>query len=631
MSALDLDLYLAGLTGQAASVQDGLDTREIERDWRTWLKAVAPRTFTGSWASFHVEFWDWFWQLIRRRKAGESITKDEQAFLAVWARGQGKSSNVEWAAIMEGALIGTGYVLYVSGTQVLAEGHVQAIRERLESEEVSRYYPHLGAPKVGKHGNQYGWRQNFLITSGGWAIRPIGLDVGVRGGRVGDIRPSLIVGDDIDDHTDSPHVVQKKLDTLARSIIPAGTRETIFLGAQNLIHRHSVFNQIVQNKTSVLSRRIISGPHPAFKDLELEFRQTPKGPRYFIVGGTPTWDDMDLAACQKFLDDSGRESFLAEYQHDFSAIEQGRVVPEYDDDLHVISWSEFERVYKARYIPQNWQREVGHDVGFTEGHISAFSFVATSSANSDAAGKRFLYRGMTFVKPLVDDMAAEVERVMGPDEATKRTFDEKPLIQRWRMSHEAKSERDTYNVKFDMPFYQCKSGKQDGISQLRHFLRPDKTQPHPFKRDELQADGTYRLGCPGFFFIVDDDQVKEPRDDAGLILHRRQLRDWRWKVTPLTEAGMKKDEPVKYDEDTVDSLRMITAEWGPDITPHTADEHREASLPKGLAREQVERLRGWDLDMAQLMRTYELKQLDKQQKPVHWSTDVLDAKDEEWI
>lgn len=628
MSNLELDLLLASLRQKGDSLTPSTD--EIETDWQTWLKAVAPRTFTGSWASFHVEFWDWFWGILQKRQRGESITTEELVFLAIWARGQGKSSNIEWAAIAEGALIGTGYVLYVSGTQALAEGHVQAIRERLESEEVTRYYPHLSSPKVGKHGNQYGWRQNFLITSGGWAIRPIGLDVGVRGGRVGDIRPTLIVGDDIDDHTDSPHVVQKKLDTLSRSIIPAGTKETVFLGAQNLIHRNSVFNQIVTNRTSVLSRRIVSGPYPAFKGLEIETRAGKDGPRNMIVAGEPTWDDMDLDACQKFLDDSGYESFLAEYQHDFSAIEQGRVVPEFDEDIHVIGWADFQRVYEIKYIPAHWARDVGHDVGFTEGHISAWSWVATSSANSKLPGMSFLYRGATFVKPLLDDMAAEVNKIMGPDIVSGRNFDEKPLIQRWRMSHEAKSERDTYNVKFDMQFLPCKSGKQDGISQLRHYLRPDKTQPHPFKDDFLEESGLYRYGCPSFFFIVDDDQVFEPRNDRGLAIHRRQLREWRWKPTPLTDAGMKKDEPVKYDEDSVDSLRMVTAEWTPGVTPFTADEKLEASLPPGLMRESLETKRGWALDYALMMRNYELKQQKDASGPNHWSADVLDVKDEQW-
>ena len=546
----------------------------IESDWRTWLRAVGPRTFTGSFAPFHVEFWDWYWRVAQKRRKGEPLDDEEHAFLAIWMRGGGKSSNVEWAAIAEGALVGQGFVLYVSGTQALAEGHVQAIRERIESEDVARHYPHLANPQVGKHGNQYGWRQDFLRTAGGWAIRPLGLDVGVRGGRVGDLRPTLIVFDDVDDHTDSPLVVQKKLDTIARSIIPAGGRDTIILGAQNLIHRNSVFNQILTRRTSVLSRRIVSGPFPAFEGLQIEARVAERGTRNVIVAGTPTWPDFDQAACQKFLDDSGRESFLAEYQHDFSAIEQGRVLPEYDETVHVITWSDFARVYGARRIPKHWRRDVGHDVGFTDGHISAWTWITTAAANSKLPGLRFRYRGMTFTAPLIDTMA---ETVLARMAAEGETPDD---IQRWRMSHEAKSERDTYRAKFGLPFTACKSGKTDGLAQWRHYLRVDRSRPHPFKDDEQLPDGSWRLGCPGLFDVVADEQLYEPTDDYGLATHRRQAADWRYAPDRLSITGVADTLPMKADEDSCDATRMITAEWGPEETPLTYGEKLDAAIPE---------------------------------------------------
>lgn len=551
MPDLPPDLFALIEDGEAMAKRDRQrPSKAIEADWRTWLLAVAPRTFTGSFASFHAEFWDWYWRVTRRRIKGETLTDEEQAFLAIWARGFGKSSTVEWAAIAEGARVGQGYVLYVSGTQALAEGHVNSIRERLESEEVTKYYPHLGSPKVGKHGNQYGWRQDFLITQGGWAIRPLGLDVGVRGGRVGDLRPTLIVLDDIDAHDDSPLVVQHKLDTIARSILPAGTKDTIVLGAQNLIHRNSIFNQMVERRTGVLARRIISGPFPAFEGLAIEARQTDHGARDVIVAGRPVWPDIDLDACQKFLDDSGRAAFLAEYQHDFAASEQGRVIPEYDESIHVITWSEFERVFGVRFIPEHWSREVGHDVGFTEGHISAWTFLATSAQNSPYPGLRFRYRGLTFTSVPVDDQAEAVKRACAPDPEVGRFFNELPLVRGWRMSHEALSERQTYRVKHGIPFLPCKSGKTDGIAQWRHYLRVDRTRPHPFREDERGEDGKYRLGCPAWFDIVADDQVLAPRDDAGLRTHRAQTIAWKWRPTQLTDSGLQADMPMKADEDT---------------------------------------------------------------------------------
>ena len=476
-----------------------------------------------------------------KRLRGEALGEDETVFLAIWARGQGKSSNVEWAAITEGALIGAGYVLYVSGTQALAESHVASIRERIESERVAQAYPHLSNPKIGRFGNQYGWRQDVLVTAGGWAIRPIGLDVGVRGGRVGETRPTLIILDDVDDHKDSPALVEKKLETISRSIIPAGTKDTVILGAQNLIHRNSVFNQIVTRKTSVLSRRIVSGPFPAFEGLRIEHVGTDDGPRNVIVAGNPTWADMDLSACQKFLDDSGREAFLAEYQHDFSEIEQGRVIAEYSESIHVITWSEFQAVYGVRYIPQHWERAVGLDVGFTEGHLSAWTWITTAAQNSKAPGLRFRYRGMTFIAPLVDEMAEAAIRAMGPDPAVGRYFDERSAVKIWRMSHEAKGARLTLVQKHKLPFAAGKSGKTDGIDQWRHYLRVDKTKPHPFKPDERIAENAWKLGRPSFFDIVADDQLYAPRDDRGLKIHREQVLAWRWRPVQRIASAKARD------------------------------------------------------------------------------------------
>lgn len=599
---LERDLALAEAAAIEARLTGGRNPATIERDWQTWLRAVGPRTFTGSFAPFHCDFWSWFWRLTQKRRNGEPLTDEESVFLAIWARGMGKSANVEWAAIAEGALIGKGYVLYVSGTQALADGHVQSIRERLESDEISRYYPHLSAPKVGKHGNQYGWRQDFLITKSGWAIRPLGLDVGVRGGRVGDLRPSLIVFDDVDNHSDSPLVVQNKLDTIARSIIPAGTRDTIFLGAQNLIQRNGVFSQIVNRRTSVLSRRIVSGPYPAFDGLEIEARQTADGARNVITAGRPTWADFDLAACQKFLDDSGREAFLAEYQHDFSASEQGRVIPEYDESVHVITWSQFEAVFGQKRIPAHWLCEAGHDVGFTAGHQSAWTFVATGAMNSKLPGAKFRYRGLMFTGVGIDEQAEYVKRSL---------WDGEQVI-RWRMSHEALSERKTYREKYDLPFQACDSGKTAGVSQWRHFLRVDRTKAHPFHEDELLPDGGYRLGCPAWFDIVDDDQLLAPRDDRGLMTHRRQTRDWRYRPDVLGVGGMSVNLPMKTDEDSVDSCRMICATWGSDATPLTYTEQIEAALPEGYRRANApKKLNDWNQDGWELGRLAELGKVKK--------------------
>lgn len=607
--------------------------RVMPASWHEWLTLCAPQTYTGSFADFHVEFWDWYWAITRKRLAGLPLTDEEMVFLAIWARGQGKSSNVEWAAITEGAWIGKGYVLYVSGTQRQAKDHVLSIRERIETENVAARFPHLGQPKVGKFGNQYGWSQDILITTGGWAIRPLGLDEGVRGGKVGDRRPTLIILDDVDEHSDSPLVVENKLATISRSIIPAGGKDTIILGAQNLIHRNSVFNQIVTRKSSVLSRRRVSGPFVAFKDLRIETRSTDDGPREVIIKGAPTWSDMDLDACQKFLDDSGRKAFLAEYQHDFSAIEESRVISEYDESLHVITWSQFKEVFGARYIPQHWERACGLDIGYTEGHISAWTWIATSAANSTEPGLRFRYRGMTFVEVMLDDMAEAVKKAMGPDSESGRHFDELELIQVWRASHEQKGARMTLRAKHNLPFIAGQSGKHDGVEQWQHYLRRDKSKPHPFLDDDEIEENVYRIGRPHFFDVVDDDQLISPRDDRGLKTHREQVLAWRYRKVKLTDTGLQEEQPVKAFEDTCDSTRFITAEWGPDPTPLTEAEKAELALAPALRREALDsRPPGFQRDIAEFIRDVKLSEHKRERSPENenWSTEIIDTKDDPW-
>lgn len=599
----------------------------IEADWRTWLPAVGPRTFTGSFAPFHAEFWNWYWRITQKRRAGEPLTDEETVFLAIWARGFAKSSSVEWAAIAEGALVGSGFVLYVSGTQALAEGHVQAIRERIESEDVARYYPHLANPQVGRHGNQYGWRQDFLRTAGGWSIRPLGLDVGVRGGRVGDVRPSLIILDDVDDHTDSPAVVQKKLDTIARGIVPAGTRGTVILGAQNLIHRESVFARIVERRTGILSQRIVSGPYPAFADLEIGTEETADGPRHVIAAGTPTWPDMDLAACQKFLDDSGREAFLAEYQHDFSARAQGTVFPEWDELFHVITWSEFVRVFgriacgcahphpaEGRCpnprIPETWNLGRGLDWGTTSGHPCVTVWAARPAERDAHNDCVFVYREL--VRPRFPGQPGDAPDLVNPRRIALEIV---AAEQRWRetdrmtmsvMSHEASATQNTFLDPDEPEFNRLRFVKhkavrnQAGIPQIQNALHVDATRPHPFRRNP--ETGEALMGRPRLYVIVADGQGEVTRGTAGRWTARgasdeRGMSRLRWEMPryhyPQTAAGLEREKPLKADDDAIDALKHIAGPFFPRRAPLTRDERIEAALPEGWRREAVT-LANWD-------------------------------------
>ena len=114
-----------------ATYQKTPEALALERlGYEAWLKTLGPRTFTGSFSSFHHQFWFWHWSVRQKLLRGEALTPAELAALVIWFRSGGKCSHVEWACIAEGALVGDGYVGYVSDTEAQAKAHLQSIRER---------------------------------------------------------------------------------------------------------------------------------------------------------------------------------------------------------------------------------------------------------------------------------------------------------------------------------------------------------------------------------------------------------------------------------------------------------------------------------------------------------------------
>lgn len=556
------------------------------RGYEDWLKTLGPHSFTGDFSSFHKDIWDWYWPVTEQQQSGEKLDLEDITYLAIWGRGLGKSTMAEWLAIAEGCLVGKGFVLYVCGTAEQAEAHVEAIRDRLETEgELRKMYPGMRKPGGGKNASytgehkQYGWRQDYLMTANGWAIRPVGLDKAIRGWKRGDTRVTLIILDDIDDDDDSPEVILKKERRISKKILPMGTARTKVVFAQNLIHSNSVLNRIHTRQTDILALRKGDAPIKSFESIQIE-----RGIRNKITGGTPTWPHIDIAECQSFLDRSGYDAFMAEYMHDFTGEQNDRVLPEYDDRilrLHVITWSQYEAKYGQRRIPSDWSCDVGLDIGYTTGHKSAWTFLSKSPQWVELAGSIFRYRGRTFTGVGIDEQAVAVRRDMWPDENIEREF----------MSHEKLGERMVLNEKHGWHFNPCDSAKTAGIAQWRHFLQTDRSKPHPFHRDEKGLDGLWKLGCPSWFDIVDDDQFIAPRDDHGLKTHRNQAYGWKMRKVEETKSGMTVEQPMKADEDSCDSTRALTAgtSFGPSESQMNQAQKIRALIPQGYTRQELQK------------------------------------------
>lgn len=599
-------------TAQAAALE--------AEGYECWAMRLGPRTFKRPFSPFHHRFWRWYWPARMKLLTGGQLTADELTALLIWGRGLGKSSHVEWACIAEGALAEgvtdePGLVGYVCADSDLAKGHLESIRGRLESSEVAHYYPGLANPRVAR-GVQTAWRQDRLVTASGWGIIPLGLKEGVRGSRLNDMRFSMFVFDDVDGLKFSADVIRKNLEIIARDILPAGTSQTLKLFPQNLIRDDGVLAQILSRESDVLARRTVIGtedgqPQPSFEEVELVPDEERPG-AYTIKSAVPVWDGLDLNAAEVFLSDSGRPAFLAEYQNELDADRSEFVLPNWRDEVHVITRSEFASLYGVREVPNRWGIHILHDFARTNSKyhacVAGFLSVAAMNAPPTGRGLTFLHEPMTFPAATeADDIALRILRTLSPTATynggtyswddlqmmsliragLERFFSNPsaliaarrdvlagvfPKVVRgvlrarkvlsFRMSHEAKAAADVYCMVYGLPADQVNPGADGGLEFLNSLTRVDRTRPHQFKADERDKDGLYKLGATSFFLLVEDDKAKAPpRGAAAANLRdsdraRHQLRRWRNIPEKVSETGAVERGPMKADDDFGNMLMM---------------------------------------------------------------------------
>lgn len=278
-----------------------------------WLPAMLPGYFPAPFAGHHDELlaWAWLIELGRRR----------HPFVAVWPRGGAKSTIAEAVTVMLGARRQRKYAMYVSGIQDKANDHVGNVAAMLGTRPMRKHYESMGRRAVSDYGHAKGWKRNRLRTASNYTVDAIGLDTMVRGAKLDDQRPDLIVIDDVDDPYDSPAVVRKKLDIITHSILPAGSEDLIVLVIQNLVHEEGVVAQIIDGRAEMLADRHVSGPIPAIAGAYaiVETGDTRPvedgGTPWRIDGGEPSWAGQDRAACEATIARIGPTAWESEAQH----------------------------------------------------------------------------------------------------------------------------------------------------------------------------------------------------------------------------------------------------------------------------------------------------------------------------
>ena len=577
------------LIHEASEMVNAGPSAQLEREgWEVWLQTIWPFWFSEEFSDEHRDFWQWWWSVLQRIKRKEPLELWEFVCLLILGRGLGKSASTEAARVMRGAILNGGYSLIISETDDQATEHLGNARLLIEHPDsrLLEFYPDMAIADNADalKGMPTADRKEMFICRNGYILRAKGLSAKMRGLRVGVLRPDDINLDDIDDVNDSLAVSTNKLRLITSSILPVQARENVTVTfSQNLIGEHSVLNQILTGRSDALAERKVIGPTPAFHDLKIDSAIDDTGKMRHVIqpSSIPSWSGLDIKRAQKFLNDSGLQTFEAEYQNKFDMFRSGRVIPEFNEQVQIITWSQFENVFGERRIPAHWKCKVGLDVGYSEGqypHYSAWTFFATSAMNSAAPGLVFLYRGVSFKGTSIDDQATSIQSEMWDDER----------IETWQMSHEKSGEMMTLRQKYNLPFNKFQYYKaEDGVAQWRHLSKPDKTKPHPFKPDEKTEE--YKLGRPTLYYIVDDDQERIAKNDRGLRLFRDQVSTWEYVPVKITDAGQTVQKPSKVNDDFCDSAKGILATFGPRSTTLTAVEKFEKDLEqKGLTSEAID-------------------------------------------
>ena len=278
--------------------------------WRDWTARHFPRHTDKPFAARHVRFWEWITTLERGVRPRPRVE--------IWPRGGAKSSTIELAC----AYIGSQpdpvrhYVLYVSRTQSQANKHVQTIAANLERVGVRR--------ATNEYGSSKGWRHEEIRTANGFNVTAFGLDSGMRGVKLDEFRPDIIIMDDIDDRHDTAETTRKNIEVITTTILPAGSADCAVVVVQNKIAKDSIVSQLADGRADFLHDRIPATVEPAVRDLTYERVITDDGtPRYRITGGEATWAGQSLQTCEQQLNEWGEGAFLREAQHEVDEVEGG--------------------------------------------------------------------------------------------------------------------------------------------------------------------------------------------------------------------------------------------------------------------------------------------------------------------
>lgn len=309
----------------------------------------------------------------------------------------------------------------------------------------------------------------------------------------------------------------------------------------------------------------------------------------------------------------------------YEASQPGRILPMYDENRSVIPKSLMIHFYGDKMlddnlkfrIPDSWAIGMALDWGNTEAHRCVAIWVARPPEKESLCHCVFVYR--EYVAPIgatPGEVARDIRRLEAPWREMNR-------MQMRLISHEASSQMNTLNKEYAYNFikWNTDEGYNQGIGQLQDYFDARNKITNPFR--------PHLVGRPRMYLVVENGQgemyedeisgkqkVIDALDAGGLKQLRFEIPRYHY---PMSEEGkaVQAMRPYKGDDDAIDPLRALAAQWFPASNAIPDHVRREERIPKHLRMVDLANrpnLTPADMSILYISREYALSELAERDK-----------------
>ncbi len=667
--------YLQSADVQPIGIQDAQSRRLLDEAVRQGCFALYAAAFGQDFvdvlAPHHREAILWHWE--SRMAFIENRKPEYWAYFPIWSRGHAKTTLARRIAVVD-ALLSVwaevpAYILYVSRNATMVSKHSKSIETLISSDNVKRFCPQLSQVKKTEQGASKGYSVGLLNTLAGVVFHFAGLDEGLAGGNVDDVRPTIVMLDDIDGREKSVVISEKRFEKLTLEILPMRAKNTLVFFAQNLINRFSVMYRIQSGHARVLTSRKPTVPIPALLNPVFGEKTVGGITKDYVISGTPTWKFYGIERCNEEIDTGGGLSaFMTENQHDVKQSAEGLVHKKFNDAVHAVSYSQFASVYGAPDEWKQWYKVAFSDWARTKTkfHANVAGYAAVSSQNTAAPGLTFIIPFSFNKDTSPEDVAVRLLSALTPNafeetswqslvnDAWKRTNAEqhyqttserlsfatgyyKSLIPKYSRkvlsayrvmagvnSHSEDKVREMFNEGFGFSFVPANPGKTDALEDIDEAMRVDYEMPHLFKEGE-KGYSRFAVLCPDDKSQIPDiiigievyPPLPYPESLDGAELHdsdlfRFQMSNRRFADPKLIASGEVADQMLKLHDDFGQAVQFIYYKRLLSNIAFTSEEKTELSLSPKVRQISLDEMPdSTEKDMTLQKRKFELDKLNK--------------------